>query len=229
MALIIVKVMIKLMNMRKYITLLFLAVMLSLCSSVTAQISHTEMRQRMQKSFLVKGGVGIEQILLALLQGTNEYFRENPIASLDDLDGTVNLDKKNGYVRMFNEGGGSEKMVCCYWNRNDGTILVAFYWDVHEMLPSEDYDCRAILQFYTYNSKTMCLDPIPYPFDAKLTGRFGHLLVELPCYGKDIEYRYGFEEEMGDFKCLKWNGYDFRPKKMKKAPKKYKSKKTNRQ
>ncbi len=193
--------------------ILFAVIALGMAMIANAQnIDYSrDVRFRMGNSFPVKGGVGIEQFYMALMPGVSTYFKDNNITSIDqDEEGEYIVDKKNGYLSHFAEGSGSLRMQCCYWNRADGSKLVGFYYDAH------DFDGQAIkynsfAQFYTYNETSKCLDAINKPWDIEMSG-MTHVMFQLPRQGKDVQYRWGLEEEDGKWSTLTWNGYDFRTK-----------------
>ena len=168
-------------------------------------------RWRMKTSFPVRGGVGIEQFYLALMPGISEYYGLNGITSLDqDEEGEYEIDKKNGYIRHVVEGDGRVEIQCCYWKRADGRKLVGFYYDEHSYENGKfSYDSFA--QFYTYNETLMCLEAINKPWDIDMEG-MTHIMFELPRQGKDVKYRWGKEDDGGNWNVLTWNGFDFRKK-----------------
>lgn len=168
-------------------------------------------RFRMKNSFPVKGGEGIEQFYMALLPGLHTFYVDKSLAQLqEDNEGEFVIDKKNGYISYFQEGAGSTRMQCCYWNRKDGVKLVGFFYDEHNENPEKqrmEYD--SFLQFYTYNTTLKCLEAIRDPWDEELSGMV-HMMAKLPQQGKDFTYRWGLEENEGAWKTMKWNGLDFR-------------------
>ena len=159
----------------------------------------SEMAQR--SGIAVQGGVGVEQFYMAVMRVVNPYYAENNINSVkEEEEGTFELDRKNGYIRYFSEGGDCGLEVqCCYWKRPDGTLLVGFYYRLQEA--DGPYD--AFLYFYNYNAAKHCLDYLEPPLDTTLQGD-GPLQVKLPRYGKDIQYRFGRYEDGGSWTILKW-------------------------
>ena len=65
------------------------------------------------KTVNVKGGVGIEQFVTAILETKPNEWHHEPV-----------YDKKNGYFSYFEEGAGSITYNVSYWNRKDGKKLV---------------------------------------------------------------------------------------------------------
>lgn len=179
--------------------------------------------QLSQKSWPVKGGVGVANFTRALLPGYHSYYAESPDnveQFFDDEISPAEIDEKNGYLKSFSEGDGSERIEVCYWKRSDGSILVAFVSDTHE----SDYEHhnldRAIktgtLTFFLYDKDAKQLNPIEAPVDIKLTTD-QHLACQLPQKGKDITYtitnRYEWDDEWTESdKVLKFDGMTFSSK-----------------
>lgn len=190
---------------------------LSMIFSASAQDSEIyKLRTTMENSFPVKGGTDIERFYIALMRGSNEYFTLNNINSVkDDEEGSYEVDKKNGYLRHVVEGDGRMEIQCCCWKRDDGRYLVGFYYDSHDNVPDKNNNFytkhESFVQFYTYNELTKTLDPLRDPWDEELYGKT-HLIVKMPQQGKNINYRWGKEDDKGAWSTFTWNGYDFRKK-----------------
>lgn len=197
---------------------IFLSALAFVCVAMSVMAQNIDYSRgakwRLANVFPVKGGEGIEQFYMALMPGVSEYYKLNNITSLEeDEEGTYDIDKKNGYIRYFQEGAGGLQMQCCYWKREDGTKLVGFYYDEHsEDVEHQRMNCESFLQFYTYNTTLNVLEPIRDPFDMEMPEKT-HFVCQLPQTGKDVKYRFGLEEEDGEWSTLKWNGIDFRASK----------------
>ena len=105
-------------------------------------------------------------------------------------------------------------MVCCYWNRDNGHKLVAFWMEQgHESDPSLGDN---LLAFYDYDPATDVMTPDPEIGKriADAMAQYDGYGVRLPDEGKDIElvgYMFDLENdsaESTDYLC-RWNGNDF--------------------
>lgn len=113
------------------------------------------------------------------------------------------LDMKNGYIftdfTHADMGEMQEMMVeCCYWNKKNGTKLVAFNYVYHNNVDGQYFGSAHTdgILFYEYQPATRLLMPIAPPIEGKadLTG------VRLPQVGRDLT--------LGDGTKLKWHdGY----------------------
>lgn len=156
----------------------------------------------------VKGSADIVGFCEAILPIANAYY------SYEDnkADMYEGMDKKAGYWSQSEEGGGSIRMECCFWNRTDKKKLVAYSEDVHDLDVKGNVTYKTCLCFFLYNEATKELEPIEAPINGsfeKCVNEGDHISVKLPQKGKDIKYTVG-EECWGEaVKTLKWNGMGF--------------------
>ncbi|MBR5687204.1 MAG: hypothetical protein IKX36_04515 [Prevotella sp.] len=137
----------------------------------------------------------------------NSYFR-------------VESQKKYGYLSCRAELQVSWDTYCCYWKRNNGHCLVAFWMEQgHE---SEPHATDGLLVFYDYNPATDTMTPetsLAKKVEEAMSP-FDEFSVNLPAQGKDIEltgYKIDIENDSaeGTDYLLRWNGYDFKMEKVK--------------
>ncbi len=152
---------------------------------------------------------------------------------LDFEQGKVNygfsiMDIKNGYLELTGMMEG--RMQFCYWNKADGTKLIAAYEEGCGPV------CGVVsFDFYVYDGKKLTpvkrSDIIPDIYDDFFTGDpekqkaeiekedvFATLLYELPRTGKNITAKFGNEESQayykkyakGDRMELIWNDGTFK-------------------
>lgn len=157
-----------------------------------------------------KSNPDIEDFYVALAPIISPYFESNPITKVsDDEEGTYTVDKKNGYLRHTVEGDGWYELQCCYWNRNDGSKLVALYEYSHSYSgEGDEMDSESSLKFYVFDKETRMLTNVEAPIEEELEDDC--MICQLPREGKDIKYYYGEEyDEKAEWKTLKWNGMGF--------------------
>lgn len=199
------------------------------------QNTYVEMAERIDGSFDVEGGIGIEQFVKAMPVLDEDFWQY--------CDYT--MDKPNGFFYFGEEGDGSVSYYASYWNRNDGKKLFIFSYcvsewimydknsdllfgttesvspwyryqvigdmDKNESLLGIDAGCRA----YLYNPSSKQLEPLQDPPFNNMPESEALRVLELPRKGKDIT----IHEMMYDAKdyndpktathTLKWNGMTF--------------------
>ena len=103
---------------------------------------------------------------------------------------------------------------CCYWNRNNGHKLVAFWLSATFENSSLD---RHLAAFYDYDPATGIMTPEPKltQMIEQAASQYDAYSVRLPEEGKDImiyDYTINEEEDSAEIKnyALRWNGYDFK-------------------
>lgn len=175
--------------------------------------------QKLQQTFNVKGGVGIEQFVKSLGNILPQYLEPE------------NFDKKNGYFSFFEEGDGHYGIDGCYWNRSDGKKLfilsytqtetyaseapddVVSQWGFCNSYPDNDdhytiYDSGCMT--YLYNDATKQLVPMAAPpFNGLDLNCRKHYYLKLPQSGKDIAVYEKITDEIKLSHTLKWNGKSF--------------------
>lgn len=181
--------------------------------------AYTPEWQTLNKKFDVKGGAGIEQLVMSLGIFSKDYLEPD------------NFDKKNGFFEFFEEGDGHCKYNACYWNRSDGKKLfiisydciecetlksfedVTSPWGYCEMQDTNEeyayiYDTGCMA--YIYNEATKQLVPMKTPpFKGLDMSKRNHYFLELPQKGKDIIVREHLTWEITVSHTLKWNGMAF--------------------
>ena len=172
------------------------------------------------KTVNVKGGVGIEQFVTAILETKPNEWHHKPV-----------YDKKNGYFSYFEEGAGSITYNVSYWNRKDGKKLVILSYRENDFgkkvkPQSSTWGYFSSLQYgeaetdilnmetgfraYLYDAAKKQLVPMATPpFNGFPNPLDSQYFLELPQNGKDIVVceKVNFEEEIKH--TLKWNGMTF--------------------
>lgn len=127
----------------------------------------------------------------------------------------VESQKKSGYISCMAELQVSWDTEGCYWKRNNGHSLVAFWMEQgHENNP--EY-ADQMLVFYDYDLATDTMTPEPAlskMVNDAMTHYDGGYTVRLPKQGKDIDltgHKINYEEDNCDntYYILRWNGNDF--------------------
>ena len=119
--------------------------------------------------------------------------------------------ERQGHLRSSAMSQYSKETTCCYWKRQNGHRLVAF-WMLEEHEDSNT-DCR-VPAFYDYDPKADLMKPEPALTDMveQIAKGYDAYNVKLPVEGKDIEvvcYRFN-EDSAKDFSfIMKWNGQSF--------------------
>lgn len=142
--------------------------------------------------------------LIDYITSPKNYNPENKGCAIDDQE-------RHGYLRSSAMSQFSMETACCYWKRQNGHQLVAF-WMLDEHENAED-DCR-VAAFYDYDPKADLMKPEPALTDMveQIAKDFDSYEVKLPIQGKDIEvicYRH-LEDSAEPYPFLmKWNGQTF--------------------
>ena len=151
----------------------------------------------------------------------NEYSHFEPnkvfLDYLKDPNGFKNENyrvenhKNYGYVKCMGMFEVPCEMSGCYWNRDNGHKLVAFWMEKgHEIDPSF---AESLLVFYDYDPATDKMNPVPALAEPieNLVGIGDHLSVSLPDEGKDIDFTVF--HNLGDITfsnyLYRWNGNGF--------------------
>ena len=134
----------------------------------------------------------------------------------DETGFLIDNQSSRGYLSCSMMSEYDWSTVCCYWKRDNGHKLVAF-WLV-EQHESDDMD-EHLLAFYDYDPETDNMMPEEELTDKieDAMSRFDTYSVKLPAKGKDIELTgYDFDDDSADntYYILRWNGYDFRMEKL---------------
>ena len=160
----------------------------------------------------------IETYALAICK-TYPQFDLNKTLADYLVDGTYNEDeyeiindKKNGYIHCLWKVQYTNLTDVCYWNRKDGTQLVAAYMeDNSESDPTEN-----LVAFYSYNHAVGVMTPEPAltKMIEERMQKYDAYSVVLPRNGKDIQvigYIVDEENDNADSKelKLKWDGQTF--------------------
>lgn len=120
---------------------------------------------------------------------------------------------KNGFMSCYGAVQFEYRTECCYWKRNNGHHLVAFYMSEEFENPSMN---EHLLAFYDYDPATSQLKPEPKLTDMVEERVEGYNIwtVSLPDKGKDVAVSAYREldddsEEEQEF-LMKWNGQTFK-------------------
>ena len=148
-----------------------------------------------------------------------DYLNDPTNYNEEEADYRIDDKKKNGYLSCYMQKDLDWGTVCCYWNRNNGHKLVAF-WMTEEHL---SYDkAEQMLAFYDYDPATDTMTPEPDLCKKVLevTSQYDTYGITLPDEGKDITALCHNLETYHDnaveaHYVFRWNGYDFRPEKVK--------------
>lgn len=161
----------------------------------------------------------IEQFALAFCKEYPDYRANKEIieylkspAKYEEEIYHIDYQKSNGYLSCMFMTEYDWNTTCCYWKRNNGHKLVAFWLTESH----EGGDEEHLLAFYDYDpdSDTM----IPEKYLTKMVDnamkRYDTYSVRLPDKGKDIGLSgYTIDREDDSAECadytLRWNGYDF--------------------
>ena len=127
---------------------------------------------------------------------------------------SVECQKNNGYIKCMGMFQVTCEMAGCYWNRDNGHKLVAFWMEKgHEIDPSF---AERLLVFYDYDPATDKMNPEPALAEAVniAMAQYNDYSVRLPEEGKDIEivgYMYDYENDSAEntYYIYRWNGKDF--------------------
>ena len=160
----------------------------------------------------------IETYALAFCQTYPQYAINKALANYL-VNGTYNEeefeiinDKKNGYIHCMWLVQYTENTDVCYWNRKDGTQLVAAYMEANH----EDGSSENLVAFYSYDHADGVMTPEPAltKMIEERMNKYDAYTVVLPREGKDIlVYGYIVDEEndsadRNELK-LKWDGQTF--------------------
>lgn len=127
----------------------------------------------------------------------------------------IDNQKKNGYIKCMGMYQVNWDTSACYWKRNNGHSLVAFWMEQgHESGDPALSD--ALIVFYDYDPATDTMTPEP-SLGKKIEtdmASYDEYSVRLPEEGKDIELigqKIDFENDSCDntYYLLRWNGNDF--------------------
>ncbi len=173
---------------------------------------------------VVRGkGINIERFALAFCSEfanhkPNEVLRDYIESNKKNSEFEIQDHRKTGFMSCLFMAQYDWNTVCCFWNRNNGHKLVAFWLiEAHESDPIDEH----LLTFYDYNPTTDIMTP-----DAALSkkvdeamNKFDTYTVKLPDQGKDIElvgHKIDFENDSAEntYYLLRWNGYDFKMEKV---------------
>lgn len=121
-------------------------------------------------------------------------------------------DKKNGYIRCMWLMQYTDNTDVCYWNRKDGTQLVAVYMESN----SESDPTENLVTFYSYDHAEGVMTPEPAltQMIEERMKKYDSYSVVLPREGKDIQvigYIVDEENDSADRNelKLKWDGQNF--------------------
>ena len=151
------------------------------------------------------------QVLLSYLKNPKGFNNE---------DYEVDNHTNNGYIKCMGRFQVSYDVTGCYWNRNNGHKLVAFWMEEgHESDPSL---ADNLLVFYDYDSATDMMTPEPALSEAidNAMDQYDEYSIVLPDKGKDIEivgYMIDYENDSAEstYYIYRWNGNDFKLEKAK--------------
>ena len=120
--------------------------------------------------------------------------------------------KKNGYIRCMWLVQYTNNTDVCYWNRKDGTQLVAVYMEEN----SESDPTENLVAFYSYDHADGVMNPEPAltQMIEERMNKYDAYSVVLPREGKDIQvigYIIDEENDSADRNELKltWDGQTF--------------------
>ena len=175
------------------------------------------------KTLNVKGGVGIEQFVTAILDTRPNEWSRDPV-----------YDRKNGYFSYFEEGAGSVNYNVCYWNRKDGKKLVIMSYRENDFgkrtnpqssawgyFSSYNYDeanpqsedaiqMETGFRAYLYDEAKKQLVPLATPpFNGFPNPQDANYFLELPQQGKNIMVYESVSYDQKIRHTLKWNGMTF--------------------
>lgn len=173
------------------------------------------------KTVSVKGGVGIEQFVTAILGTKPNEWDRGPV-----------YDKKNGYFSYFEEGGGCIMYNVSYWNRKDGKKLVIISYRQNDFAnkkvkpqasawgyfssfqygenPTDIINMESGFRAYLYDEAKKQLVPMATPpFNGLPNPLDSQYFLELPQNGKDIVVCQNVSYEEKIKHTLKWNGMTF--------------------
>lgn len=169
----------------------------------------------------VNGKADIERFAYVFCKEYSNY--EPNKALLDYLTDPANYNndlfriddqKSHGYIKSMGMVQVSWDMVCCYWNRDNGHKLVAFWMEQgHESDPNLGDN---LLAFYDYDPATDVMTPEPELSKrvVEVMAQYDDYSVTLPDEGKDIElvgYKIDYENDSAEstYYLFRWNGNDF--------------------
>lgn len=188
------------------------------------------------KTYKVEGKPDIESFFIALAPGIDKGFEDIKQLKQDIKDETYfTIDKKNGFIKYSCEGAGGVHIESCYWNTKNKQKMVAVYYDAHDEFfkqkensteTESEIKTTSYLAFFLYNEETKTLESIEPPFREtlempKIEEKAGeevdkglqnpiHFICRLPQHGKNIEYRFGREEDENQvWHTLTFNGLLF--------------------
>ena len=148
------------------------------------------------------------KVLLRYLNGEKNYNEGLP------FEYNVNDMTSNGYLRCLALLQYDMLTECCYWNRNNGHKLVAFW--LSATFESSTMD-RHLAAFYDYDPATGIMTPEPKLTEMieQTASQYDAYTIQLPDEGKDImiyDYTINYEDDSAESKnyALRWNGYDFK-------------------
>ena len=153
------------------------------------------------------------QVLLDYLKDPKGFNNED--YSVDDH-------KNNGYINCVGQFQIPCEMAGCYWNRDNGHKLVAFWMEKgHEIDPSF---AQSLLVFYDYDPATDIMNPEPALTDSVniAMNQYEDYSVVLPDEGKDIQivgHMFDYENDSAEntYYIYRWNGKDFNLEKSKES------------
>ena len=174
-----------------------------------------------------KGKVDIERFARAFCYEYSNYEPNKALCDyLKDPKGYNNEDyridnqKSNGYIKCQGMFQVSWDVTGCYWNRDNGHKLVAFWLEQgHESDPEL---ADALVVFYDYDPAKDVMTPEPALGKAieKAMAHYDTYSVVLPDKGKDIElvgYKIDYKNDSAEpyYYIYRWNGNDFKLEKAK--------------
>lgn len=197
--------------------ILLLSLVLALQFSAFGQ---TRLWNNYGKTFSVKGSVGIEQFVTAILQTKPNEWSADPV-----------YDKPHGYFCYHEEGDGSVTYNVSYWNRSDKKKLVILSyretssgkkvepqssaWGYYSTFQygegdTDIYNTETGFRAYLYDELKKQLVPTATPpFNGMPNPVDGHYFLQLPREGKDITVCETVDLYDHVYHTLKWNGMTF--------------------
>ena len=145
------------------------------------------------------------QVFLDYLKDPKGFNNEN--YSVDDH-------KNNGYIKSMGRFEVACEMSGCYWNRDNGHKLVAFWMEKGDEI--DPTFAESLLVFYDYDPATDKMTPEPALTNSVNLAmvQFDNYSVVLPDKGKDIEivgHKIDYENDSAEntYFLYRWNGNNF--------------------
>ncbi len=195
-----------------------LSIMLVMLCAVAAhayESPYSKLGTTLNRTFKVKGGVGITQFASAI---------ESQLPIDKDM---ATIDTRNGYIEEFSEGDGGYHVYMAMWTRTDGVkIFVVSYCISETVAPGTragkkvpghyssvlkqdgtNYLYNVGYRAFIYDASDSSLHPADLMVDGEAWETSGNdaVYLILPQKGKDIEINFGTEPSPETL-TLKWTG-----------------------